>query len=137
MANCGSPGLAKRLEIERRRIASQHEKLGELWQSFLEPFRKHLAEGARDAFSALRDGLAAHFELEEKVQIPALHGADPAIRPQLEQLVLEHRELSRGLKEILLELDAGRLEHVEERVEWLIQLIAEHEAREEDLFRPL
>ncbi len=69
--------------------------------------------------------------------IPALHGADPAIRPQLEQLVLEHRELSRGLKEILLELDAGRLEHVEERVEWLIQLIAEHEAREEDLFRPL
>lgn len=81
-------GLRLRLRRALRRTEGQHEQLRALL---------HDAEAAaRDgedpvaALRLLRDGLRAHFELEEGVSFPALHGLAPSAQSELEHLEREH-----------------------------------------------
>ncbi len=137
MADEGSPGLAKRLGIERRRIAAQHERLGELWRSFLEPFESGVSDVARSAFENLFEGVTAHFEVEERVHIPALHGANPAVSESLQEIVAEHRRFLDELERIAEALASSEVERAGAMVEALIRQFADHEAREEKLFDDL
>ena len=53
-------GLSKRLQIEARRIAGQHEKLGELWAGFLTAFGRQQGDSVRMSFETLREALLSH-----------------------------------------------------------------------------
>ena len=137
MAHSDSPGLSKRLGIERRRIAAQHQLLGELWQSFLDPFETGDTRSARLAFTSLCEGVTAHFDVEERIHIPALHGANPSVTEALQEIVSDHRRFRNELNRIAEALSAADLEAVAAMVAPLIRAFADHEVREEDLFKGL
>ena len=123
------PGLRKRLQIERRRIKAQHAILGELFIDFLAP-------GGLDAFhfARLRSGLIAHFEMEERVMIPAVHGSSPDRESELLRIVEEHQHFRRDLELIGEAIELGRVEEAVEVTVSLMEQITDHEVREESLF---
>lgn len=137
MTRLASVGLSKRLGIEGRRIAAQHQLLGELWQAFLDPFDTGDLESARLAFRSLREGVTAHFDVEERVHIPALHGANPSVTQALQEIVSDHRRFRNELDQIVEALSSSDLERIAAMVEPLIRAFADHEAREEGLFKGL
>ena len=122
-------GLRKRLEIERRRIKAQHAMLGELFIDFLSP-------GGLDPFhfALLRSGLIAHFEMEERVMIPALHGSSPERAPELLQLVEEHKQFLHLLDVIGRAIDRSETNQAVETAVSLMEQLTDHEQREEALY---
>ena len=56
---------------------------------------------ARVLASVGMTSLAAHFELEEQVLFPALHGLDPATLPEIEELERDHGRFLDGLGGLL------------------------------------
>lgn len=127
-------GLSKRLQIEARRIAGQHEKLGELWGGFLTAFGRQQGDSVRRTFETLREALLSHFELEERVHLPALHGARRGIEAELARIVDDHRRFTNALEEVSEGLASEHFPAVEAVVESLLASLNEHEAREERLF---
>jgi hypothetical protein len=80
----------------------------------------------------MRDGLAAHFQLEEEVVFPALHGLDPATLPEIEQLERDHgRFLDKLATLIGREPTAAPLARGD--VKGLRERLDAHELREERL----
>jgi hypothetical protein len=92
-----------------------------------------LAE-AQDAMRGFRGALDAHFQLEEEVHFPALHGLQRDVEAELEALVLEHHALRDRV--LVLEGRAGREPGptvAQEFTDWARSL-RQHETREERLF---
>jgi hypothetical protein len=83
-------GLRSRLRRALQRVGEQHRSLREIAVEL----DRALPSGSRELvdvwLTRMHDGLAAHFELEEKVLFPALHGLDPATLPEIEQLERDH-----------------------------------------------
>jgi hypothetical protein len=128
------PGLHTRLGIERLRIASQHRRLGVLFHEVVEALDCGDREGLHDLFHTFADGLRAHFDVEERVQIPALHGAKPDLEEQLQALVRAHYEFRERLGRIADSLAGGHIEHFESELLDLGTLLSHHEDLEEALF---
>jgi hemerythrin len=128
------PGLRLRLAHEARRIASQHDYLDAL----VSTTRSTLEHGERDevrrALHGFRGAVEAHFDLEEQVHFPALHGADPGRDAQLAELERDHAALRLELADLEAQARADR-----ERAalvggfDALVDRLASHEAREERL----
>ncbi len=127
-------GLSKRLVIEGRRIAAQHARLTELWQQFVAAFEGEQLELTRLTFRELRDGLMAHFDLEERLQIPALHGADAGLRPALARIVADHTRFREELNVLERHVEAGAFEALRGPAAKMSEGVAEHEDLEEKLF---
>jgi hypothetical protein len=127
-------GLSKRLVIEGRRIAAQHARLTELWQQFVAAFEGEQLELTRLTFRELRDGLLAHFDLEERLQIPALHGADAGLRPALARIVADHTRFREELSVLERYVEAGAFEALRGPAAKMSEGVAEHEDFEEKLF---
>lgn len=127
------PGLRMRLGSESRRIASQHQQLdtffGEVFRA-LDRGGMHLAS---EAFRRFADALEAHFEVEEGIYFPALHGLQPQLEAELIRLVERHGDMRRELVAIRMLLDAGDRESAAPRLERLAVEISEHEGQEEAL----
>jgi hypothetical protein len=125
-------GLDLRLRREALRVASQHHQLDQ----FHEVFENELARGdlraAQQSFARFADALEAHFQLEEQVYFPALHGRDvPAA--DLAELVRDHDALRDALPEIHAALVARDRAACEAAIgAWLPRLV-QHERREEAL----
>lgn len=129
-----SVGLGRRLVIEARRITKQHERLGEIWTAFLEPLANEDLEAARPVFGVLHEGLRAHFAIEEEVEIPALHGRDPARTEALQRILDDHVAFRAALERIKDAMAHGDLSRVSEEAAVLAEAITDHEKREEALF---
>jgi len=127
-------GLAKRLAIEGRRIANQHARLAELWQQLLSAVDGGELETTHLAFRELRDGLIAHFDLEERIQIPALHGSNPGLQPALRRIVEEHTRFREALEGLTEHVEAGAFDVLRTAVARLHEGLSEHETFEENLF---
>jgi hypothetical protein len=127
-------GLNRRLAIEGRRIAEQHAKLGELCGALISALASDHLEGTRTSLDTLREGLMAHFDVEEKVQIPALHGSNPALGPQLEEIIAQHMRFRAELDAFAHILLDGNLDGLREPLALFVSALAEHEAQEESLF---
>lgn len=118
-------GLRLRLRRALRRVESQHVQMRALL--------RELAEGVGDAgevqspLARLREALAAHFELEDQMLFPALHGLSPRAREVLEALSEQHREFLALLGDML----ASRCVCDAPAVAQLHAAIGEHERREE------
>ena len=127
-------GLSRRLAIEGRRIADQHAKLGELCVTLITALGHEDLEAARTALATLRDGLLAHFDVEEKVQIPALHGSNPSLGPRLQEIIGHHVRFRSDLEAFTHTLQTGDLGALREPLALFVSALVEHEALEESLF---
>ena len=133
MADTLETGLRHRLRRALRRIESQHVQMRALLQELEEMARSKDAAGAREPLAHLRDALAAHFELEDQVLFPALHGLSPDARISLESLSEQHREFLAELGDML----ASKRVCDAEAVARLHASIGEHERREELLLEEI
>jgi hypothetical protein len=125
-------GLRSRLRRALQRVREQHRSLGEIAVEL----DRALPSGSRESvdvwLTRMRDGLVAHFELEEKVLFPALHGLDPATLPEIEQLERDHGRFLDGLGALLgRELSERALAPA--HLKGLRERLAAHELREEHL----
>jgi Hemerythrin HHE cation binding domain len=125
-------GLRSRLRRAVQRVGEQHRSLREIAVEL----DRALPSGSRESvdvwLTRMRDGLAAHFELEEKVLFPALHGLDPATMPEIEQLERDHGRFLDGLGALLgRELSESALAPA--HLKGLRERLAAHELREEHL----
>ena len=91
------PGLRLRLAHEARRIASQHSYLDAMKATTMRALERGEALEIRQALRGFRGSLEAHFELEEQLHFPALHGLHPEFAPDLTALVAEHERFRAGL----------------------------------------
>lgn len=125
-------GLRSRLRRALQRVGEQHRSLREIAVEL----DRALLSGSRESvdvwLTRMREGLTAHFELEEKVLFPALHGLDPATMPEIEQLERDHGLFLDGWGALLgRELSESALAPA--HLKALRERLAAHELREERL----
>ena len=131
-----SSGLRFRLRRTLRQIAEQHRQLRDLHAGL----RRAMASGERDAtregFRRYREGVGAHFALEDAVLFPALHGLQPARAVDLERLGREHDGFLEALARLasLLEVELAAFAA---GFESLGAELAAHERREEEVVSSL
>jgi hypothetical protein len=123
-------GLRRRLERTLRTVRQQHAQLrdvdGELG--------KALAAGAwseaRDWLERMRDAFRAHFDLEEEVIFPAVHGLLPGTLKEIARLERDHQAF---LELLHTALGAQPHANLSRDVEALRERLDVHERHEERL----
>lgn len=128
------PGLRLRLARASRRLPAQHDFLDALLATTGRALDRTASAEAQEALRGFRGALDAHFQLEEEVHFPALHGLQPGLGAELEALVREHHALRDRL--LGLEGRAGREPGpaVARDFAELALSLRQHESREERLF---
>ena len=134
MTSSDHPGLRLRLAHEGRRIAGQHDYLAALEATTRRALERGDAREMGEALRGFEGALCAHFDLEEQVHFPALHGHDPATGPELETLVTEHRGFRASLAQLRATAEAGDRAPVAAAFDALVVALRTHESREESLF---
>ena len=129
----GQPGLALRMQRERRVISAQHRQLDDFYLRVAAAVDGDQPDAARAAFARFADALEAHFALEDGLYFPALRGLSPALGPTLEALCDEHQALRERLAHVARRIDAGVCADCAPSLEDLAGDVAEHERREEEL----
>ncbi len=132
-AGFGDAGLRLRLRRVGREIAGQHKRLRELARTIQEALAAEDLDVVRDTAALYRDALAGHFELEERVVLPAIHGLAPHREPEIEGLLEDHARFFEEASE-LAEQDVGDAAW-RTRFSELRRQLAVHEGEEEVLFR--
>ena len=126
-------GLQHRVKRMAQQTADQHRHLGALRREIDVAFERGALHDARSALKRFDVALAAHFDLEQGLFFPALHGLAPSRTNDLETLEREHAGLLGELRAL-----AARIESVsaaasrEALATWLAGL-RDHEQREERL----
>lgn len=122
-------GLRHRLQRALRRVEEQHRHLRAI-QDEIDRAVSGEASEISDWVARLRDALRAHFDLEEQVVFPALHGLVPALRQELERLEREHGNFLGMLDDLVdgRELRAAVLRALREQ-------LALHERQEERVMK--
>jgi iron-sulfur cluster repair protein YtfE (RIC family) len=122
-------GLRHRLRRAVRRSESQHGQLRALLAEIEGPVRAGALTVPGEWIARLRDALQAHFELEDQVLFPALHGLEPTASGSIETLSREHADF-------LSELGASLAEPSGCACDAFLRLraaLGDHERREEQL----
>lgn len=127
------PGLRTRMKLEARRVSSQHRQLDEFHRLVVEALGRGSLQAARLAFTRFRDALEAHIALEDRVFFPALHGLRPDLERDLAALVSEHGDFRVSLEQLHDTLAEGSAETFAEQLDRLVDHVAAHELREEEL----
>jgi hypothetical protein len=117
-------GLRLRLRRAEQRTREQHTRLRALLRDAEAAVRT--GEPHEERLRSLRDALAAHFELEESIAFPALHGLEPASGSELEELCSDHHAFLDELAKL-----ADGAPDAARRVLALGRALREHESREE------
>jgi hypothetical protein len=136
-ARRGEPGLALRMQRERRVISSQHRQLDDFTLRLAAALDSGDAGHARAAFQRFSNALEAHLALEDGLYFPALRGLRPSLSRDLESLADEHRGLRERLARLAQGVEAGRCESCLPSLERLAGDLADHEGREEGLLASL
>ena len=131
------PGLDKRLRYEANRISSQHKKLDELYEAVRYDLARRARHTAYVSFGRFRDALEAHFEIEDRVYFPAVHGMCPEHRVLLDVLSADHVGFCKELLCIHRLLESDELDESEQRLEGLVVVLRDHEEREDGLLAML
>ena len=136
-ARKAEPGLALRMQRERRVISSQHRQLGEFLARLAAALDGGRTSEALAAFQRFADALEAHLSLEDGLYFPALRGLRPALEPELESLAGEHQTLRERLVGLARLVEAGHCDGSAHALERLAGDLADHEGREERLLASL
>jgi len=129
----GDSGLRYRLRRALRQIGEQHRQLREIQAGLEAAAARGDRAALRDAFVRYRHAIGAHFELEESVFFPALHGLHPAEQEPLEALGRDHVEMLAELQRVSPLLDAPGLDGFGAAFGAFRSSFASHERREEAL----
>lgn len=125
------PGLERRIDRESRRISNQHRQLDEFYAMVEASIAAGRARRARSEFVRFQDALEAHFQVEERIHFPAVHGFRPELDAELAELVEEHRGFRAQLSQIARYFEAEDLERSAAALDDLVVDLAAHEGREE------
>lgn len=124
-------GLRRRMEIESRRIPSQHRQLDQLYGTLSDTLDHGSPQAARTAFAHFADACRAHFAMEDAIYFPALHGLRPDLDRDLTELVEEHRELVSTLERLGDLFEDERPAEAEGELDRFVTRLQAHEGREE------
>jgi len=126
-------GLQHRVKRLVQQIADQHRQLAALRGEIEAALERDARRDAGAALQHFEAALAAHFELEQSLFFPALHGLSPASASALESLEREHLDLLAELRAL-----AGGVERSESGASRAafarhLDALRDHELREERL----
>ncbi len=125
-------------ESLERRVAEQHRLLDGMFTEVLDAVRTAAVEdGARAAFTRLREALEVHFDQEEHLHYPAVRALSPGRGDAVSAIVRAHDGFRAQLEGIEASLAAARRAEAEQRLRALVDAFAVHEAAEEGLLRSL
>ena len=126
-------GLRHRVRRMVEQIAEQHRHLEELRGEIDSAFGRSAQEDAGRSLTQFRAVLVAHFELEQEVFFPALHGLEPSRKRDLEALEQEHAVLLAQVESVLAGVGAERPADCAERFRSCLERLRGHERIEEEL----
>jgi hypothetical protein len=129
----GDYGLRYRLRRALRQIGEQHRQLKQIHERLVAAVASGERGEARDGFVRYRHAIGAHFELEDGVFFPALHGLHPEEREELEALSRDHAGLLVALQRLLPLLEEAALGRFGFAFAAFRSELAQHEQREEAL----
>ena len=131
-----SSGLRFRLRRALRQSVEQHGQLRELRARLRRAIESEDRDDTREGFRRYREGVGAHFALEDGVLFPALHGLHPGRAADLEHLGREHNGFLEALARLaaLLEIELAAFAA---SFESLGVELAAHERREEEVVSAL
>lgn len=101
MTDALETGLRHRLRRALRRVESQHRTLRPLLAEAEESLRAGTPAAEIPQLAQLHDALKAHFELEDEVLFPAIHGLSPSTGAAIEALSREHETFLSELRRML------------------------------------
>jgi hypothetical protein len=126
-------GLQRRLKRVAQQTVDQHRQLAGLQRELVRALAGDAPAEARGALERYTTALRAHFELEQAVVFPALHGLAPERTPELEALEGEHALFLGELVDLAQEVAAGPSESARQSLARHLERLREHELREERL----
>jgi hemerythrin superfamily protein len=126
-------GLRYRMRRALRQIGEQHLALHEIHERLVSAIASGGRLEARDVFVRFRHAIGAHFELEDGVFFPALHGLHPEEQEALEALGRDHAALLAALQRLVPLLEEAALERFGAAFDTFRRDLAQHEKREEAL----
>lgn len=127
------PGLRVRMRGEERRISSQHQQLGDLFDRILASVKGGGTRMALGDFLLFSTALEAHMAVEEDIYFPALHGLRNDIGDELAGLVTEHIRIRGELPKVHERLNGANEADARRALGELADLIDRHEKQEENL----
>jgi hemerythrin superfamily protein len=130
-------GLIFRVRRSARRMADQHRHLRDLVPEFERAVERADADALGDMVSRYIEGIVAHFNLEDDVFFPALHGLRPERGDALEALSREHEGFLQRLAELRNGLASEPVERFADGFRQILADLGDHEKREEQLVREL
>jgi hypothetical protein len=131
--NATDRGLRHRLQRGARRVADQHQAIRDLYRALTEDLLERPKKAVRSGFDRYRLALTAHFDLEEQIFFPAVHGADPGQSAQLRQLIDSHARMRTELEHIADSIDSLPTDEFSRRLVGFSTILASHEQQEECL----
>jgi hypothetical protein len=126
-------GLRHRVRRLVEQIARQHRQLGELRGRIDAAFARGAWQEAGRSLDQFRAVLVAHFDLEQDVFFPALHGLEPSRKRDLESLEQEHAELLAQLEGVVAGVEPELQPDCAERFRSCLERLRGHEKIEEEL----
>ncbi len=126
-------GLRHRLRRVLRQLEDQHRHLGPIFEEICRALRGGAVRDVSAAFERYREALAAHFELEESVFFPAVHGLTRDRGSDLCTLCEDHEAFHAQLEAIREHLRRSELEAGQRALDALTASLRSHEQREEGL----
>jgi hypothetical protein len=126
-------GLKHRVKRLAQQIADQHRHLSLLRREIDAALERGERDAAGDAFARFEAALLAHFDLEQGLFFPALHGLSPARSDGLEALEREHASLRAKLRSMAAGIEGEPLGPTRAALEQCLAALRDHETREEAL----
>ena len=130
-------GLRYRLRRVARQISDQHRSIGEIFRALCSAVADRTKPEAAEALRRYREAVCAHFDLEEQVFFPAIHGLEMTLASELRDLTRSHGHFRDALTNLEDDFEETPPEDFQERLCQLDEQLAIHESVEEQLLEQL
>jgi len=126
-------GLRHRVKRLAQQTAEQHRHLDVLRGEVAGALERGARADGRHALERFSAALAAHFDLEQSVFFPALHGLAPSRTQELEALESEHAGFLSELRRVEAEIETAPTDACGRTFRQVLAGLRDHEQREERL----
>ena len=126
-------GLRLRVKRLAQQTAEQHRQLDALRREVAAALERGERSAGLHALERFGVALAAHFDLEQGVFFPALHGLSPARKQELEALEREHGVFLAELRGVREEMERAAAEASGRAFTRFLDGLGGHERREEKI----
>ncbi len=126
-------GLRFRMQRAQNQMRAQHRHILPFFEEIEAALLRRNSEPIRGSLDRLAEALEAHFNLEDDVLFPALHGLRPESESEIGALSHDHAALLSDLEGLFESLERDGLEAFEQGLREFRSALRSHEAREEQL----